>query len=451
MIAPHRRIVEADPAHRAQREQLCGETAAVGRVGRVQHLLGPDEREQREQVERRPGRGVEEDVRVAVRPLADAALLGDRGVGEDQGGLGVTVRHAPELLRHPGRQAAAGVDQYRQPALGGEGEHRLEPGIVDAEHLRPRVQLDPARTAIDAPLGLGHGRLVEQQAREGNEASVTLFGPGQHAIVGRAVGRQLVGLVEREHHRVGDAGRIHLRDVGLGSERATVGIEAEVGMHVDDADALGPQIQQLGVQALDQRHHFAIPVVAHRSESSAVSLWSSHAGCAAHARSLGHARRHVRGVRVRGRRCLRVDRDRRAPDPRRRWLRGRARTARVTRDRGLVGRRMRALGADRARPAQTASAVRGDAQGPRARGCGPRCRAGLAGRRARRPSSLQRRRGRGSRGFDRAAAAQQGRARHRGGARGSRRHRSLPRADPRAAARRDRRRGRRVSCSTKRR
>ena len=47
------------------------------------------------------------------------------------------------------RQPAPAVDQDRDAPLGGQREHRSEPLVVQQEALGPRVELDPARSAVE--------------------------------------------------------------------------------------------------------------------------------------------------------------------------------------------------------------------------------------------------------------------------------------------------------------
>ena len=67
----------------------------------------------------------------------------------------MAVGDVGELLGHPGRQPAAGVDQHGEAALAGEREDVLEARVVDPEGLGARMQLDAAGAEVDAALGLG--------------------------------------------------------------------------------------------------------------------------------------------------------------------------------------------------------------------------------------------------------------------------------------------------------
>ncbi len=125
-------VAGAAHAGRAHEHVERRERLAVRDVGGPQDLLRRHERHQVELVERRPRGAVEEDVLDAARELADAGLGDDRGVREDQRGVGIALGDVPELQRHAGRQTAAGVDQHRQLALVREREDGLEPRIVDA-------------------------------------------------------------------------------------------------------------------------------------------------------------------------------------------------------------------------------------------------------------------------------------------------------------------------------
>ena len=87
------------PLRRAARSEHVerGERLAVRDVGGPQDLLRRHQREQVELVERRPGRAVEEDVLDVPRQLADAGLGDDRGVRQDQRGVGVPLGDVAEL------------------------------------------------------------------------------------------------------------------------------------------------------------------------------------------------------------------------------------------------------------------------------------------------------------------------------------------------------------------
>ena len=102
---------------------------------------------------------------------ADVLEVGDRGMGEDELGLGVVLDEVPQVLGDR-RQAAAGVDQDRHAPLGGEPEHRVEPALAEVELLRAGVQLDPARAPVEAALRLGDRLRGEVEPAERDERPV---------------------------------------------------------------------------------------------------------------------------------------------------------------------------------------------------------------------------------------------------------------------------------------
>src|SRR6185437_13309943 len=75
---------ETSERRRPQRDQQRARLLAVREVGGVDHLLGPYELEQAEQVDRAPDRGVEEDARLAAEVAGKLGQVGDTGVRDDQ-------------------------------------------------------------------------------------------------------------------------------------------------------------------------------------------------------------------------------------------------------------------------------------------------------------------------------------------------------------------------------
>ncbi len=75
-------------------------------------------------------------------------------MGEDQAGVGIGVGE-PDRVAAERRYAAAGVDEDRHAALGGEGEQRLDAGDAEREALGARVQLDADGAGVEAALRLG--------------------------------------------------------------------------------------------------------------------------------------------------------------------------------------------------------------------------------------------------------------------------------------------------------
>ena len=84
------------------------------------------------------------------------------------------------------RQPAPAVDEDRHAPLRREREHRLQPLVGEEKALRPRMELDAARAAVEAALGLLDGALGEVEADERDEPAAGLLGPRERAVVRRA-------------------------------------------------------------------------------------------------------------------------------------------------------------------------------------------------------------------------------------------------------------------------
>ncbi len=123
--------------------------------------------------------------------------------------------------------------------FGCEREDGLEARVGDREGLRARVQLDAARSEVDAALGLGQGIVaVEREAHEGDQATVALACPREHAIVRHAVGREALRIVQREHECGVDVVLLHRGEVLLERQRHPVLVEPQVRVRVDDGAGL---------------------------------------------------------------------------------------------------------------------------------------------------------------------------------------------------------------------
>ena len=96
-----------------------------------------------------PPRRVDEEVRVIRRDSPDPAQVADRRVGEDDPRVREAAGERDRVARE-GRDPAAGVHEHGQPPLVCEREQRLDLRVRELEALRPRVELDPARTGVDA-------------------------------------------------------------------------------------------------------------------------------------------------------------------------------------------------------------------------------------------------------------------------------------------------------------
>ncbi len=176
---------------------------AVRVVAGVHDLLGRDLAVEVEQVDRAPGRRVEEDALAARHAAGELGQVGDAGMGDDQRRLRVAVDERAE----PGgdrRQTAPAVDQDRHSVLGGDLEHRSEPLVGRGELLGPRVQLDAACARGEAALGLLERRFVQVEAQERDQPAVRAFRGRERAVVRDAERGVPVGLVEAEDERPRD-------------------------------------------------------------------------------------------------------------------------------------------------------------------------------------------------------------------------------------------------------
>src|SRR3972149_4044700 len=70
------------------------------------------------------------------------------------------------------RAARAAIPPAGEAPRGGEGEDRLEPLVVQEEALRAGVELDAARTAVEAAAPLVDGVLGQVESREGDEQAL---------------------------------------------------------------------------------------------------------------------------------------------------------------------------------------------------------------------------------------------------------------------------------------
>ena len=230
----------------AERDEQRARLLAVREVGRVDDLLGRDAAVQVEQVDRAPGRGVEEDVLPARHHRREVRHVGDSRVGDDQRGVGAPVDELREAVRDR-RQAAAAVDQDRHAPLLGEREHRLEAVVGRVEALRPRMELDPARAGVEAAGRLLDRRLVQVEPDERDQPAVRALGERERPVVGRGEAGVAVGLVEAEHEGARDpvVGH-HLLERVVVADHA-VDVVAEMEVHVEDVRARRQQRLKLRV------------------------------------------------------------------------------------------------------------------------------------------------------------------------------------------------------------
>jgi hypothetical protein len=167
--------------------------------------------------------------------------VADRAVGEDQMGTGMALGQLQGVAAE-GRDATAGVDQDREPALVGEGDQVADRRLAHRELLGAGVELDPAGACVEAAPRLGEGAAAGIDPAEGDQ-SATGPGRGRHRlVVGGAVA---VRLVHREGHRPG-AGPLH-RPQQLGRLLlVAVGvIAAEVGVRVEEGKRPGLAFDRL--------------------------------------------------------------------------------------------------------------------------------------------------------------------------------------------------------------
>ena len=168
---------------------------------------------------------------------------------EDQRGPRVGAR---ELERVPSERgdAAAGVNDDRQPALVGDGEDPADRPVAEPEPLGARMQLDPRRAESDGALDLAHRvAVVGIDAAERDQPAVGGLRRGEHPVVGGAIA---IGFGEREHDRatVDDRERSQqLIDPEAGPVRIGT---AKVRVAVEQACRAEP-VPQAGEPRLEQR------------------------------------------------------------------------------------------------------------------------------------------------------------------------------------------------------
>ena len=164
---------------------------------------------------------------------------------EDQLRAGVVV---DELLQPRGdrRQAAAGVDEDRDAALGREREHRDEALVVREELLRARMELDPAGAEVEAAPRLLERALVEVEPDERDEPPFGPRGERERPVVPGAEARPALGLVEAEHVRARHAVAVHPADELVVDADHPVDVVAEMRVRVEDVELR----RQAGAHAL---------------------------------------------------------------------------------------------------------------------------------------------------------------------------------------------------------
>ncbi len=162
---PQRLRAEPGLQRAAQVQHRRRQRQAVRRVARPQHVRRRREREQRDQVGRRPPRGVDEQVRMLRQHPPEPGEVGDRGVREDQPRARELAAEAHRVLAER-RDPSPRVDQDRHAPLVRERHHLADGRLGQREPLRPRVQLDAARARVEAAPRLGGGTAVRVDAAE---------------------------------------------------------------------------------------------------------------------------------------------------------------------------------------------------------------------------------------------------------------------------------------------
>ena len=87
-----------------------------------------------------------------------------------------------EILRDR-RKPAAAVDEDGHGPLDGEREDRLEPLVAECERLRARMQLDPARSEVEAAPRFLEGLGGEVEPDEWEKRPARALGVGERPVV----------------------------------------------------------------------------------------------------------------------------------------------------------------------------------------------------------------------------------------------------------------------------
>jgi putative intracellular protease/amidase len=183
----------------------------------------------------------------------DAGRGPDRAVAdEDAVGLQAHARMAAgdvDGVAPERGDAAARVDDHGQPALVGQGEHRLDALVGQPEALGARVHLDADRARGERALGFGKRVVRRIDAQERHEPPARLGGLADDAVVRPRVA---VGVGQREDRRA-RAGQLERLDQPRRGQREAVGIlPARVRVDVERldprdelADRLVPRVDEM--------------------------------------------------------------------------------------------------------------------------------------------------------------------------------------------------------------
>ena len=224
-------LVEPGLVRDAQRQVERGGGHPVWRIRREHDALGGHAREQLDHVDREEAGDVVQHARMVGQARCEDALVADGAVRQDQHRLGMAQRELHEAVGER-RQPAPGVDEDRNARTFRQAEHVAHLAAVEHEVLRPWVELDAARSRLQAALALGERAFGGVQATERHQPPAALARPLQHTIVGHAIGRAALGVVQREHARAPRSRRVELREQLLRGERASVLVEPEMRVRV---------------------------------------------------------------------------------------------------------------------------------------------------------------------------------------------------------------------------
>ena len=175
------------------------------------------------------------------------------------------------------------MDEDRHARVAGDREDRARRRDAELERLRARVELDAARAAGEAALGLADRVLGRVQAAVRDEPPAALGRPLEHAVVRDAVAGVAVGVVEGESARA-RVGRdlVEGGDERVERERLAVLVEAEMRVGVEDRRPGGQQrpalLAERGEGGLDGRRggvgraHRHAPASASSAASTSASV-----------------------------------------------------------------------------------------------------------------------------------------------------------------------------------
>ena len=242
---------EAGELGRAQGEEQRAGLLAVGIVGGEDDLAGRDPGVHVQQVDRAPDGRVEVDALPPGEGLRERGQIGDARVRDDQRPLRIRVVELPEVLGDR-RQATPAVDEDRHPALGGEGEDRLQALVVQQEALGAGVELDPTGAPVETARRLLDRLGGEVEADEGDDEPRGALCGLQRAVVGRPEGRLAVGLVHAERKRPLRTGTAEKLDELLARRDHPVDVAADVDVRVEDGGSRRQARAKLRLVALHQ-------------------------------------------------------------------------------------------------------------------------------------------------------------------------------------------------------